>query len=510
MKILVYHLANYLPIKSIRIIGRTFSMAFRRLTLIFIAEFALFPRSRAFSTNSFARSRVRGSSAVNGWTWEDSEKPSLRSTESGENDYSIEERGLKIDVTTTFFRAESSTSRDLSVLAAELLKRETGSGLRVIDAYAGVGTRACRYLAQAGAEFVHVNDANEDTVRTLVGNLERHSKARDSWLATQQDANKILLEYALRSEYFDIVDCDVFGLSGRTLTSALMAVKHGGYVYVTNTDGRTSSGKAPGHALAEYGSWAIPHAASNEQGMRLLIGAAAKAAAPLRLVVTPVFSLFSRHGPVFRTMLKVTHSTRPDLCLEKNYRYTAHCRTCGQMSVVPWEQLGDNAACSCTCAAKSKCNNEVQSPDFSGGRSSRKAAKLKTRAEKYSTLPSCRLNGPLWVGPLHDGEALRVMHAIADERGWDDLNPTFKAMESELDKHLPPLYYSLSKIWKLAKVNPPGRARLESLLRAQGFACGAPHADTRDGLKTNASVAACVAAAKQAAIAASEERLGAS
>lgn len=45
---------------------------------------------------------------------------------------------------------------------------------------------------------------------------------------------------------------------------------------------------------------------SNEQGLRMLIGAAVKEGAARGMVVTPLFSLYSYHGPVFRVMLRVT------------------------------------------------------------------------------------------------------------------------------------------------------------------------------------------------------------
>lgn len=118
---------------------------------------------------------------------------------------------------------------------------------------------------------MHANDANDDVAAVLAGNLARHGRppssdalpgaeaggvaaggaaARDAaatglWRVTKEDAHRVLLEAALAKHYFDVVDCDSFGLSGRTLSAALQAVKHGGLVYVTSTDGRSSAGKVP-------------------------------------------------------------------------------------------------------------------------------------------------------------------------------------------------------------------------------------------------------------------------
>ena len=252
----------------------------------------------------------------------------------------VTERGFEMEVGDTFFRKESQLSRDLSVLMAALYKREVGV-LRVVDAYSGVGSRAARYLNQAGADFVHANDANEETHQFLEQNLRLtdHNSSAIT-VITHEDARRILMGYWYRKEFVDLVDCDSFGYAARAIAAALHAVRHGGLIYVTNTDGRGSAGKAPAKALAAYGSWSTYHTGVNEQGLRLLIGFAAREAASLGLEIQPLFSLYSAHGPVYRTMLRVKPCTRPDNFIQQVYRFTAHCNRCGQSSVVPWESLG--------------------------------------------------------------------------------------------------------------------------------------------------------------------------
>lgn len=45
---------------------------------------------------------------------------------------------------------------------------------------------------------------------------------------------------------------------------------------------------------------------SNEVGLRMLIGGAVREASVLGYRVTPLFSYYSYHGPVFRVMLRVS------------------------------------------------------------------------------------------------------------------------------------------------------------------------------------------------------------
>lgn len=315
----------------------------------------------------------------------------------------------------------------------------------------------------------------------------------------------------MNRDYFDLVDCDSFGLGGRVLTAALEAVKYGGLLYVTNTDGKTSAGKNQGHALAEYGAWPVSHAGVNEQGLRLLVGAAARAAAPLRLQIDPVFCLFARHGPCFRAMLRVTPCRRPDVALEKHYGFTLHCPACGQGGTVPWRALSGPHQSGCECAAAT--SESARSSAEAGSATAAEAVSTAEAPEEEAAAPAAEagpgasgarrvspeLSGPLWLGPLHDQSELRAMAALARELGWRDVLPGLDLMLSELEPALPPFYYSLRRLHALAGVDPPPRPLVEARLRARGFSAARPHADPRHGLKTDAPVAACVEAMRAAA-----------
>lgn len=68
------------------------------------------------------------------------------------------ERGTPFLVGPSFYKPESTPSRDLAVLAALVYKRQTGRGLRVLDVMSGCGVRGARYLDQ-----VHFCDALHST-----------------------------------------------------------------------------------------------------------------------------------------------------------------------------------------------------------------------------------------------------------------------------------------------------------------------------------------------------------
>ncbi|OAE24340.1 hypothetical protein AXG93_4343s1050 [Marchantia polymorpha subsp. ruderalis] len=226
-----------------------------------------------------------------------------------------EERGVPFQVGPAFYRRQSSLARDLGILLAALHRQQTGQ-LRVLDVMSGCGVRSVRYLLQARADFVWANDACNELMEILALNLSQAQKAAtedfeareaelERWRISGEDANKLLLGCAVRREYYDLIDVDSFGSDTLCLGPALAAVKHGGLVYLTSTDGFSAGGHRPHNALASYGGFVNPTPYANEIGLRMLIGGAVREAATRNMKIVPVFSNYSYHGPVFRTMLRV-------------------------------------------------------------------------------------------------------------------------------------------------------------------------------------------------------------
>jgi tRNA (guanine26-N2/guanine27-N2)-dimethyltransferase len=68
----------------------------------------------------------------------------------------------------------------------------------------------------------------------------------------------------------------------------------------------------------------------------MLIGAAVKEAATRGMVLQPLFSLYSFHGPVFRVLLRAVKSREGPL---EQYGFLGHCYVHNQTQKVPWKQL---------------------------------------------------------------------------------------------------------------------------------------------------------------------------
>jgi hypothetical protein len=99
------------------------------------------------------------------------------------------------------------------------------------------------------------------------------SRREPRWRVSHLDATKLLNSCSQNSDFYDIVDVDSFGSDSAFLGDALRAVRYGGMVYVTSTDGfALAGGHRPAATLAAYGSYARPVPFGNEMGLRILMG----------------------------------------------------------------------------------------------------------------------------------------------------------------------------------------------------------------------------------------------
>ncbi|KAK1361084.1 tRNA (guanine(26)-N(2))-dimethyltransferase [Heracleum sosnowskyi] len=381
------------------------------------------------------------------------------------------ERGLEFDVGDTFFRHESATGRDLGVLAASLHKKHNNKHLKVLDAMCGCGIRSLRYLVESNADFVLANDADDVHRRVVLSNLSKRvsriedgGNGRRRWVVTNDDANRVMMECCLKRDYFDFIDIDSFGSDSSFLRSAFGAVRFGGLLYVTSTDGYTSGGHRPLHSLSSYGAYIRPMPYCNELGLRMLIGGAIREAAVLGYYVTPLFSYYSYHGPVFRVLLRVDRGKLP---ISRHYNFIRHCTECGNSEAISWDKLGQ---------LNCPCNSNV--------------------------LGSLVVSGPLWTGPLHSESYLKEMLNLAEEWGWignntgKDLEKLLKYMIDESDPQLPFGYIKLDEVSSRGKINSPSLRSMLSSLQKNGYSASRSHIES-NAIKTNCPMSMCVVIAKE-------------
>jgi len=361
-----------------------------------------------------------------------------------------------------FFRESSRTGRDLAVLAAIAYKRTHGS-LRILDAMTGSGVRPIRYALEADADFVWANEGNPDLHALLHTNLSHHLQSTQYRL-THQDANALFFERHQQKDFYDLIDIDSFGRPTPTLDTSLWAIKIGGLLYLTSTDGRATSGRAPDKAVQTYGAYTRAHPAVHEQGLRLLIGLAVQRAVARGLNAEPIFAWYS--GEVNRVMMRIT---RQSDWKTEHYGFLGYCHGCGQFQTVGWKKLGQGAKCDCPA---------TDAPV---------------------------LSGPMWLGPLHNERELAKMAEVAGEKmteasmpdgsyHWKRCQNLLEIMQSEA--HQPPYHYPLAEIGRRGKSDIPARASLITALRQHHFSATCTHLNPQ-AIKTTAPMAECVRLAQQ-------------
>ncbi|MBA0775839.1 hypothetical protein Gotri_010938 [Gossypium trilobum] len=302
----------------------------------------------------------------------------------------------------------------------------------------GCGIRSLRYLVESKADFVLANDANESHRRVILDNLaqvERLEGEKKRWVVTHCEANRILTDCYLQRDYFDYIDLDSFGSdSSFFLRAAFSSLKLDGLVYVTSTDGYSSGGHRPFHSLSAFGAYVRPMPYANELGLRILIGGAVREASVLGYRVTPLFSYYSYHGPVFRVLLRMNRGKLPE---KRDYGFICYCNRCGNSQAVSWDELGQ---------IRCPCNN-----------STKDAASLV-------------VSGPLWTGPLHSGAYIMEMLNLAEQWGWvgkdagTGLEKLLKRMLEESDPRLPFGYIKLDEVASRAQTNTPSISTIMSSL----------------------------------------------
>ena len=353
------------------------------------------------------------------------------------------ERQAKFQVGNAFYNPQSKLVRDLGVLAATIYRQDY-QNLRVLDALAGCGVRSLRYLQEAKADYVWLNEGDRDNSLVIQKNLLVIDS--DRYHITHQDAHRIFFSCYDRRDYYDLVDVDCFGSAVPYLNTMLYATKIGGLMYLTSTDGRTLTGHPPQKSVQTYGAISRSHPAKHEQALRLLIGATQQQAATLGLGIEPVFSLFT--GKTYRLMMRLVSKPR---ITEDNYGFLGYCHNCGNYQTISWRKL-NRIGCS--------CNSH-----------------------------NVTVSGAMWLENLYDPNLLQRYIDLARQRQWSKIVNLLTIMAGEID--LPPYFYTLKEIGRFGKKDLPKRSHLIQALQKRGYKAAATHIDPQ-AIKTNASVKSIV------------------
>ena len=256
-----------------------------------------------------------------------------------------------------------------------------------------------------------------------------------------------------------------------------------GTPYVTCTDALALCGRIPPALSSRFGGAHVAAnvAGVNETALRVFVGDAVRRGAAQGLKLTPVFSLFHPHGPVFRAISRAERGE--GAWTQDDAGYVGQCWECGEARRLDGgKELG---GCFChQCADAGDVNVAMD------------------------------VSGPMWLGPLHERETIRRLRARSrrrlgrrrrrvrvretrgDAQGTKDHRETSRdvrvRVRSEAAAVLPPDGRARARGGDGRGI-PPMNAWIAEL-RRRGYAACRSHVDAR-GLKTNATVAEANSAA---------------
>jgi len=343
-----------------------------------------------------------------------------------------------------FYNPRMKLNRDVAVLALRAFQRRLGRPIKVGEPLTGCGIRGIRFAREVPeVDRVALNDLNPLAVRLAERNVTNNDVA-GRVTVTNLDANTFLALHANPKERFDAVDVDPYGSPSPFVENALLSLRNKGLLAVTATDTAPLCGVSPAACLRKYQGKPLRTEYCRELGIRLILNTIVLTAARHDLGMKVLLTHATDH--YLRVYVQVTRSSQLADASVGRRGYVLHCFHClhrtWNLSLIPALDL--------RCPA---C----------GGRMG------------YA--------GPLWLGPLVEGEFCRGM--LEDAETLSDLRVSrlLGSLTEEADG--PPTFYVVDKVCdKLDTPIPPKRAVLEEL-RGRGYFAGGTHFHP-SGLKTNA------------------------
>jgi tRNA (guanine26-N2/guanine27-N2)-dimethyltransferase len=345
-----------------------------------------------------------------------------------------------------FYNPLMRLNRDTAVLAVSVLGDHLGRPVEACEPMCGCGVRGVRLALEAGAGRVLMGDLNPSGVQISEENARRNGVS-DRVTVRFMDANLMLNLHSSPMNRLDYVDVDPFGSPSEFLDSAVRATRDGGIIALTATDMAPLCGVSPSACLRKYGGKPLRTIYTHEVALRLVVGAAVRAAAIHEMGVKPLFGYYADH--YVRVYLTLRHSAKPADAALAEMGYIVHCPRCLHREAVK----GPYLKASRTCPA---CGGQLT------------------------------VGGPMWLGDLADdsftGEMLGKAVKIG---GWEPrLIHLIETIRGEIG--FPPTYFHLDEFSSRAGKSSLNMCEVMEKLAAAGFRATRTHFDPQ-GIKTTAS-----------------------
>jgi len=348
-----------------------------------------------------------------------------------------------------FYNPVMELNRDFAVLAVQAFQRMVQREISICEPLSGCGIRGIRFANEVkGTKSVLMGDINRRAVKLANYNV-RINGLDQRVTVRNEDANRLLANYAAPRARFDVVDIDPFGSPVLYLDSAVRALRHDSLLALTATDMAPLCGVHPKACLRKYGGKPLRTEYCHELAARLLAGCLAATAAKHDLGIDVIFSYSANH--YVRVYATVKYGAKKADESIKNVGYILHCFNCLHRETAK-ELLFHEQSGKCK-----ECNSNLS------------------------------IAGPLWIGRIFDRQFCGLMEEVAKERKFElagKIEKTLALIKNEAEA--PITYYVTDKLCHKLNLAAPSVTKLIEDLRSSGFQACATHF-TPKGIRTDAS-----------------------
>ncbi len=324
-----------------------------------------------------------------------------------------------------FYNPAMQLNRDLSICVVQWLLNSRNRPLHLLDGLSASGIRGVRFLHELTGNFeVTINDWSSDAYDLIKKNIEFISSSKGH--ATNENIHTLL-----STQHFDYVDIDPFGSPAGYIDSAIRGCKHLGIIACTATDTAALCGTYPNVCHRRYASTPLHGIVMHEIGLRILLGFLGREAAKHDKGIIPILCYTTDHYMRIYVQLhnniNVANITMNDI------------RTIPSIEIYP--HMGEKK----------------------------------------------RHIGPLWMGQLHNAQALRSIRSILFSKTLGTKNVLIKLLDLlEDESEAPPFFYTTDSIGSQVHCSPPPLNSLMQMIKDKGYDVHRTHFHPC-GFKTTAS-----------------------
>lgn len=335
-----------------------------------------------------------------------------------------------------------------------------------LEALSASGLRSIRVAKETvGLSRIVANDMEPIAVEQIQRNFRlNHLPSGDGPLveATCNDAIDLMYAHRKGPSRFDVVDIDPYGSPTLFVDGAVQCVADNGLLQVTATDLMNLCGGQAEVCFRKYGSVGAKSRAAHEAAVRIVVGQLALRAQAYGRGIHPVACVMADF--YVRCMVTMEEG---GAAAQKTATRIGHAWQCPQCH---------------THATQTYCTTVKggQKVTVSGG------------APLPPSCPHCgstvKMFGPMWLGPLHDPEALDAVIAIVEDESKSFASrKKLLGMLSMAREELSdvPLFYNLSDLCNVIRSTCPSMHAFRSAIMHQGYRISGVHTEPF-GFKTDA------------------------